>query len=106
MTPLDEASNPRKARRDRRRVPKASLDGRTAADVPIDEAWRRTVTSSAIGRGREICIASQAHDLARTFHFRATIRRCNGPDRLVDEWWVHCRRCGAFAGVVKAEREP
>jgi hypothetical protein len=74
---------PPKPKRSRAKLPRPPKD---ISALPVIDGWpRRTLTSSAKGRGRQACIAVGEHDWVR-MRYDWDTERIYG--------WVECRRCG------------
>lgn len=96
MSDPADAYNPRKARRDKRRVPKLTkADIPPIADLPITDIhyWRMGGRERQIGR--EQCIAEGKHALVRWKPYTLEIR-----GKTTTHHTVFCGRCGEWAGVV------
>lgn len=97
----DDDHNRRKARRDKRRVPKLTkADIPPFADLPTGDQhpWRMVGRDRQIGR--EQCIAEGKHALVREEHGLTIITI---GVRSEHTYMVFCGRCGEYAGTV---REP
>ena len=92
---LDD-ENPRKARRDKRRVPKIK-EIPPFKDLPSTPIHYTQINGRDKQIGREVCIQEQAHDLVRnergwTYHYKPGTG-----------YVVFCRRCGEFGGITQEE---
>lgn len=94
---MHDEQNPRKARRDKRRVPKIrKQDIPPLAELPESDVhwWRNQGRKRQIGR--ELCIDEGKHQFVRSAPLRITYL---GRERAYYTIW--CGRCGEYAVSVK-----
>lgn len=84
----EHAIRPRKAKRNRAKLPRPKLDPATLEEVPDR---RYEVTSSEKGRGRKRCIELGEHDWVKT-----TKMYTLSDGRVVYNPIIFCRRCYEF----------
>jgi len=95
---MDDDHNRRKARRDKRRVPKLTrADIPPLADLPMSDQHPQLMVGRDRQIGREQCIAEGKHTLVRDDGVTVTV--FGGPPRR--HYLVFCGRCGAYAGAVR-----